>query len=129
MAELTARAFAIATSGETDAGRLGHWPSLGAGGLHGVLQAAGFLFFAFGGTSVANTAAVYSDKATAGQEAGSITQAPNTSVLLYISLIFGFSLMTVVIVFVTVDVEYPRAGLIRLESQDEMLLNVRQSLK
>src|SRR5436190_3218049 len=43
--------------------------------------------------------------------------------------IFGFSLMTVVIVFVTVDVEYPRAGLIRLESQDEMLLNVRQSLK
>ena len=41
--------FAIATSGETDAGRLGHWPSLGAGGLHGVLQAAGFLFFAFAG--------------------------------------------------------------------------------
>src|SRR3954465_2399927 len=41
--------FAIATSGETDAGRLGHWPSFGAGGLHGVLQAAGFLFFAFAG--------------------------------------------------------------------------------
>ena len=41
--------FAIATSGETDASRLGHWPALGAGGLHGVLQAAGFLFFAFAG--------------------------------------------------------------------------------
>ncbi len=41
--------FAIVTSGETDAGRLGHWPSLGTGGLHGVLQAAGFLFFAFAG--------------------------------------------------------------------------------
>src|SRR5690242_11014866 len=43
-----------------------------------------FLFFAFGGTQVANTAAVYSDRATAGQQDGSITQAPNTSVLLYI---------------------------------------------
>jgi APA family basic amino acid/polyamine antiporter len=41
--------IAIAVSGQTDAGRLGHWPALGAGGLHGVLQAAGFLFFAFAG--------------------------------------------------------------------------------
>ncbi|CAO2658470.1 Nn.00g061930.m01.CDS01 [Neocucurbitaria sp. VM-36] len=62
-----------------------------------------FLFFAFGGTSVANTAARYSDAATAGQESGSITQAPNTSVLLYISLAFGFSLMVNVWVFFRVS--------------------------
>lgn len=62
-----------------------------------------FLFFAFGGTSVANTAALYSDTATAGQQSNSITQAPNTSVLLYISLIFGFSLMVNVWVFFRVS--------------------------
>ncbi|PSN64135.1 aquaporin-like protein [Corynespora cassiicola Philippines] len=62
-----------------------------------------FLFFAYGGTQVANTAAIFSDRATAGQEDGSITQAPNTSVLLYISLIFGFSLMINVWVFFRVS--------------------------
>ncbi|KAH7125716.1 aquaporin-like protein [Dendryphion nanum] len=62
-----------------------------------------FLFFAFGGTQVANTAAIYSDRATAGQEGGSITQAPNTSVLLYIALSFGFSLMVNVWVFFRVS--------------------------
>ncbi|KAJ4294346.1 Aquaporin-1 [Kalmusia sp. IMI 367209] len=62
-----------------------------------------FLFFAFGGTQVANTAATYSDAAVAGQNNNSITQAPNTSVLLYISLIFGFSLMVNVWVFFRVS--------------------------
>ncbi|KAF3037576.1 hypothetical protein E8E11_002003 [Didymella keratinophila] len=62
-----------------------------------------FLFFAFGGTQVANTAARYSDAATAGQQGNSITQTPNTSVLLYISLIFGFSLMVNVWVFFRVS--------------------------
>jgi aquaporin related protein len=63
-----------------------------------------FLFFAFGGTQVANTAAMYSDMATAGQgENDGLTQAPNTSVLLYISLIFGFSLMVNVWVFFRVS--------------------------
>ena len=62
-----------------------------------------FLFFAFGGTQVANTAAIASDAATAGQSQNSITQAPNTSVLLYISLIFGFSLMVNVWVFFRVS--------------------------
>jgi aquaporin related protein len=62
-----------------------------------------FLFFAFGGTQVANTAALYSDQATAGQQGNSLTQAPNTSVLLYISLIFGFSLMVCVWVFFRVS--------------------------
>jgi aquaporin related protein len=64
-----------------------------------------FLFFAFGGTQVANTAAVADNASTAGQEnnKNSITQAPNTSVLLYISLIFGFSLMVNVWVFFRVS--------------------------
>ncbi|KAF2833456.1 aquaporin-like protein [Ophiobolus disseminans] len=62
-----------------------------------------FLFFAFGGTQVANTAALFSDRATAGQENSGLTQAPNTSVLLYISLIFGFSLMVNVWVFFRVS--------------------------
>jgi aquaporin related protein len=62
-----------------------------------------FLFFAFGGTQVANTAALFDNAATAGQQNGSLTQAPNTSVLLYISLIFGFSLMVTVWVFFRVS--------------------------
>ncbi|PVI07880.1 aquaporin-like protein [Periconia macrospinosa] len=62
-----------------------------------------FLFFAFGGTQVANSAARNDDPSTAGQENNSITQAPNTSVLLYISLIFGFSLMVNVWVFFRVS--------------------------
>ncbi|KAF2872783.1 aquaporin-like protein [Massariosphaeria phaeospora] len=62
-----------------------------------------FLFFAFGGTQVANTAAQFSDAATAGQEDGSITQAPNTSILLYIALSFGMSLMVNVWVFYRVS--------------------------
>ncbi|KXS95082.1 hypothetical protein AC578_9581 [Pseudocercospora eumusae] len=45
-----------------------------------------FLFFAFAGTQVANAAA------TGSAVTSSIAQVPNTSVLLYISLAFGFSL-------------------------------------
>ena len=62
-----------------------------------------FLFFAFGGTQVANTSASASDPGTAGQQNGSITQAPNTSVLLFIALSFGFSLMVNVWVFFRVS--------------------------
>lgn len=62
-----------------------------------------FLFFAFGGTQVANTAAIASNPATSGQQDNSITQAPDTSVLLFISLIFGFSLMVNVWVFFRVS--------------------------
>lgn len=46
-----------------------------------------FLFFAFSATQVANAAA-----AGVGTQDGSLTSVPNTSVLLYISLAFGFSL-------------------------------------
>jgi aquaporin related protein len=63
-----------------------------------------FLFFAFGGTQVANTAALYNDPlTTAGQQGNSETKPPNTSVLLYISVIFGFSLMVNVWVFFRVS--------------------------
>ncbi|KAF1960071.1 aquaporin-like protein [Byssothecium circinans] len=62
-----------------------------------------FLFFAFGGTQVANTAAASDNAATSGQGETSIEQGPNTSVLLYISLIFGFSLMVNAWVFFRVS--------------------------
>lgn len=47
-----------------------------------------FLFFAFAGTQVANTAA-----AGASTEESELPQVPNASVLMYISLAFGFSLV------------------------------------
>lgn len=62
-----------------------------------------FLFFAFGGTQVANSAASASNSSTAGGQDNSITQTPDTSILLYISLIFGFSLMINVWVFFRVS--------------------------
>ncbi|OAG07380.1 aquaporin-like protein [Paraphaeosphaeria sporulosa] len=62
-----------------------------------------FLFFAFGGTQVANSAASASNSSTAGGQDNSITQTPDTSILLYISLIFGFSLMVNVWVFFRVS--------------------------
>src|SRR6267142_802296 len=43
--------------------------------------------------------------------------------------ILGFTLLTVIIVYVMLDVEYPRAGLIRLESADQMLVNLREHMK
>lgn len=46
-----------------------------------------FLFFAFSATQVANAAAAGADT-----QSGTLTQVPNTSVLLYIALAFGFSL-------------------------------------
>ncbi|KAH0364965.1 aquaporin-like protein, partial [Aureobasidium melanogenum] len=49
-----------------------------------------FLFFAFSATQVANAAT--NNTSTQNNDDGSITQAPNTSALLYIALAFGFSL-------------------------------------
>jgi hypothetical protein len=43
--------------------------------------------------------------------------------------IFGFTVITVIIVYVILDVEYPRAGLIRLATADQLLVNVRESMK
>src|SRR6476660_9193440 len=43
--------------------------------------------------------------------------------------ILGFTVLTVIIVYVMLDVEYPRAGLIRLESADQVLVNLRDHMK
>lgn len=43
--------------------------------------------------------------------------------------LLGFTAITVIIVYVMLDVEYPRAGLIRLETADEVLVSVREAMK
>jgi hypothetical protein len=43
--------------------------------------------------------------------------------------ILGFTVLTVIIVYVMLDVEYPRSGLIRLESADQLLVNLREHMK
>jgi hypothetical protein len=43
--------------------------------------------------------------------------------------IFGFTVMTVIIVYVILDAEYPRAGLIRLETADQLLVKLREDMK
>ncbi len=43
--------------------------------------------------------------------------------------ILSFVVITVVIVYVTIDIEYPRAGLIRLQNFDQLLVNVREGMK
>ena len=42
--------------------------------------------------------------------------------------IFSFALITVVLIYVIIDVEYPRAGLIRLEAFDQALIDVRSGM-
>ena len=42
--------------------------------------------------------------------------------------IMSFALVTVIVVYVIIDVEYPRAGLIRLHGFDQVLIDVRQSM-
>ncbi len=59
-----------------------------------------FLFFAFAGTQVANAAAAATTNSNANSSgATGLAQAPNAPVLLYISLVFGFSLAVNVWVF------------------------------
>ena len=41
----------------------------------------------------------------------------------------GFTLITVIIVFVMLDVEYPRGGLIHIEAGDQLLVTMRESMK
>jgi hypothetical protein len=43
--------------------------------------------------------------------------------------ILGFTVITVVVVYVTLDMEYPRTGLFRLESADQLLLETRLGMK
>jgi hypothetical protein len=43
--------------------------------------------------------------------------------------ILGFTVITVIIVYVMLDAEYPRAGLIRLASADQFLTDLREGMK
>jgi hypothetical protein len=43
--------------------------------------------------------------------------------------ILGFTVLTVIIVYVMLDVEYPRIGLIQLETSDQFLVNLREHMK
>ena len=43
--------------------------------------------------------------------------------------ILSFAVITVIIGFVIIDVEYPRAGLIRLQDSDQLLVQVRDAMK
>lgn len=42
--------------------------------------------------------------------------------------ILSFALITVIVVYVIIDVEYPRTGLIRLQGFDQVLVDVRQAM-
>ena len=42
--------------------------------------------------------------------------------------ILSFALITVIVTYVIIDVEYPRAGLIRLQAFDQVLVDVRTSM-
>jgi len=43
--------------------------------------------------------------------------------------ILGFTVITMIVVYVILDAEYPRAGLIKLEFADQVLLDVRATMK
>jgi hypothetical protein len=43
--------------------------------------------------------------------------------------ILSFTVLTVIIVYVMLDVEYPRGGLIRLEHSDQALVDLRERMK
>ena len=42
--------------------------------------------------------------------------------------ILGFTVVTVIVVYVVLDVEYPRMGVFRLDAMDQVLLNVRHAM-
>jgi hypothetical protein len=43
--------------------------------------------------------------------------------------ILSFATITVILVYVIIDVEYPRVGLIRLQAFDQLLVDVREGMK
>ena len=43
--------------------------------------------------------------------------------------VLGFAFFTVVVIYVILDVEYPRVGLIRIAGADQVLVELRQSMK
>jgi hypothetical protein len=42
--------------------------------------------------------------------------------------ILSFVLITIVTVYVVIDIEYPRLGLIRVDATDQVLIETRQSM-
>lgn len=42
--------------------------------------------------------------------------------------VFGFTVITVIIVYVILDIEYPRGGLINLQNADQMLISLRENM-
>lgn len=42
--------------------------------------------------------------------------------------VFGFALVTVIVVYVVLDIEYPRTGLFRLKGADQLLVRLRQGM-
>jgi hypothetical protein len=42
--------------------------------------------------------------------------------------IFSFTVITVIVVYVILDIEYPRGGLIQLQNADQMLIKVREDM-
>jgi hypothetical protein len=43
--------------------------------------------------------------------------------------IFSFTILTVIVAYVMLDIEYPREGLIRLETADSMLVQLREAME
>ena len=43
--------------------------------------------------------------------------------------ILGLTVLTVIIIYVMFYIEYPRAGLIRIESADQVLVKLREAMK
>ena len=43
--------------------------------------------------------------------------------------VLGFVLTTTIVIFVIVDLEYPRLGLFRVDSYDQVLVDLRASMK
>src|SRR5439155_14083827 len=43
--------------------------------------------------------------------------------------ILGFTVITVIVMYFVLDVEYPRTGIIRLETADQLLVKARENMK
>jgi hypothetical protein len=43
--------------------------------------------------------------------------------------IISFTVMTIIVIYVIMDIEYPRAGLIRLHAFDQALIDVRERMQ
>uniref|UniRef100_A0A5Q5CDG3 Amino acid/polyamine/organocation transporter, APC superfamily n=1 Tax=Mycobacterium sp. (strain JLS) TaxID=164757 RepID=A0A5Q5CDG3_MYCSJ len=81
---LTVVVVGIAVGGQASLDHLGGWPALGAGGVYGVLQSAGLLFFAFAG---------YARIATMGEEVRDPTRTIPRAILIALFITVGVYLI------------------------------------